>query len=73
MPVRNEVTMHLNSEVYDSFLVYINDVTGKIIESLRIEANKELHVNTSTYNKGVYFVSVMRGTDRVVTKKMVVD
>lgn len=73
MPVKNEVTMHLKAEVYDSFLVYISDVTGKTVESLRIEANKALHVNTSAYNKGVYFVSVMRGTERVVTKKMVVD
>lgn len=61
--------LHLKTIIDKNLVVSIKDIVGK--EVVKIKDQKE--INVSTLEKGIYFVDVYQGTQKIITKKIIKD
>jgi len=67
IPAVNFVDISLTSSAYANNIVNVYDLTGKLVDA--IETNKNnFRIDLSTYNVGMYFISVSNGTETVNSK-----
>ena len=67
IPATNYVDVSLTSNAYANNIVNIYDLTGKLVDA--IETNKnDFRLDISTYNVGMYFISVSNGVETVNSK-----
>ena len=67
IPATNHVDISLTSNAYANNIINIYDLTGKLVDA--IETNKnDLRLDISSYNVGMYFISVSNGMETVNSK-----
>ncbi|MGB1206429.1 MAG: T9SS type A sorting domain-containing protein [Chitinophagales bacterium] len=67
IPAVNHIDISLTSNAFANNIINIYDLTGKLVDA--IETNKnDLRLDISSYNVGMYFISVSNGTETVNSK-----
>ena len=70
-PTQNAVTL-IYDLVEDKALVYVYDITGRLMTSKNIESkNGAIHIDTSTYEEGVYIV-VIKQNDKIINQQKLI-
>ncbi|KAF2512911.1 T9SS type A sorting domain-containing protein [Flavobacterium arcticum] len=72
-PANNAVTIALSNTTNIINSVKVYDLTGKLIFNSSSVVSNNLHINTSAFAKGTYFVDVITNTGIKHTKKLLVN
>ena len=67
IPATNYIDVSLTNNVYANNIINIYDLTGKLVDAIETSKN-DLRLDISTYNIGMYFISVSNGTETVNSK-----
>jgi hypothetical protein len=74
-PAQSQVTISFYSTSSSSYLLTINDITGRKISEITgtsVQGSNEIDLDVSTYVKGVYLISYEEKNIRMI-KKLVVE
>ena len=66
-------TMELTSEAPASYIMNVRNMVGQSVmsEAINVNGNTTKQVDLSSFDKGVYFVTLERGNERLVKKVVV--
>lgn len=71
-PAKEFVNIKIDAPEEKNFQIQINDVTGKEVKTVTLNAGTNLQINTSEYNGGVYFISVYYEGRSIENKRLLI-
>lgn len=71
-PAKDYVQIEQNTPLSEKFRFQLHDINGKEIENRIMHGSSELILNTSTFEQGVYFVSIVSYENIVQRQKLLI-
>ena len=71
-PAIDKINIIINEKQLQFFLIEITDNFGKVIFTKNFYNENNINLNTSTFSKGIYFISVL-SNDKKQTRKLIIN
>lgn len=70
-PNPNDGNFIISTEKYIE-QIYVYNISGVLVKTIRVDNNKEIEINVSDLQKGIYFLELINKTDKT-WKKIIID